>query len=52
MSKYRCKICGYVYDESVGDSTNGIKPGTEWGNLRSDFACPMCGASKDEFEKQ
>jgi rubredoxin len=52
MSKYRCKICGYVYDESVGISEDGITPGTKWDSLRSDFACPLCGAGKDEFEKE
>jgi rubredoxin len=51
MSKYRCNVCGYVYDESLGVPDSGIKPGTKWDDLRSDFACPMCGAGKSDFEK-
>ena len=27
MDKYRCKVCGYVYDPAQGDPDGGIKPG-------------------------
>ncbi len=49
--KYVCLICGYVYDESEGDPDNGIEPGTLWEDLPEDFECPLCGVSKDDFEK-
>ena len=26
--KYICDVCGYVYDEALGDPDNGIAPGT------------------------
>ncbi|MBQ6789677.1 MAG: rubredoxin [Clostridia bacterium] len=48
--KYVCIICGYVYDEDLGDPDNGIEPGTMWDDLDEDFECPVCGVSKDEFE--
>ena len=48
--KYVCIICGYVYDEDLGDHDNGIEPGTMWDDLDEDFECPVCGVSKDEFE--
>ena len=48
--KYVCIICGYVYDEDLGDPDSGIEPGTMWDDLDEDFECPVCGVSKDEFE--
>ncbi|MCD6171498.1 MAG: rubredoxin [Thermoplasmata archaeon] len=50
MKKYRCKICGYVYDPSSGDPDGGIEAGTPFKDLPSDWVCPICGASKEEFE--
>ena len=47
--KYTCNVCGYVYDEAEGDPDNGIAPGTKWEDLSDDFACPLCGVSKDNF---
>ncbi len=26
--KYICQVCGYEYDEELGDPDNGIAPGT------------------------
>ena len=48
--KYEC-VCGYVYDETVGDPDNGITPGTKWEDVPDDFACPLCSLGKDEFKK-
>jgi len=47
--KYECGVCGYVYDEAVGDPDNGIAPGAEWDDLPDGFLCPICGVGKDEF---
>jgi len=52
MKKYVCTVCGYVYDEAEGDPDNGIKAGTKWEDLPEDWVCPVCGASKDEFEAE
>lgn len=27
MKKYVCKVCGWIYDEALGDPDNGIAPG-------------------------
>jgi len=51
MSKYRCTVCGYIYDPAVGDSTGGIAPGTAFENLPDNWVCPQCGVGKDMFEK-
>ena len=52
MDKYVCSVCGYVYDPAEGDEENGIAPGTAFGDLPGDWTCPVCGASKDDFEKE
>ena len=51
MAKWRCKICGYIYDEDVGEPDHGISLGTKFEELPEDYKCPICGASKDMFEK-
>jgi len=51
MKKYRCLVCGYEYDPAQGDPANGIDPGTAFEDLPDDWLCPVCGASKDEFEE-
>jgi len=52
MEKWVCAICGYVYDPAQGDPDNGVDPGTAWEDVPSDWLCPVCGASKDDFEKE
>lgn len=52
FKKYVCNLCGWTYDEEVGDPDNGIAPGTKWEDLPADFVCPLCGATKDEFTQQ
>ncbi|MCP3943969.1 MAG: rubredoxin [Desulfobacteraceae bacterium] len=52
MDKYVCGPCGYVYDPTEGDSDNDIDPGSSFEDLPDDWCCPICGASKEEFEKE
>jgi len=51
MEKYKCSVCGYVYDPELGDPESGIAPATPFEKLPDDWVCPVCGAGKDEFEK-
>ena len=51
MSKYKCSICGWVYDPKIGDKDGGIAPGVPFEKLPDKWVCPICGASKSEFEK-
>ena len=51
MDKYRCEVCGYIYDPEVGDPDNNIPVGTKFEDLPDDWLCPVCGAGKDQFEK-
>lgn len=50
--RYRCTVCGYVYDPSLGDSESGIPPETPFEKLPENWVCPLCGASKDLFEPE
>lgn len=43
MAKYRCKICGFIYDDA--------KEAIRFEDLPSDWKCPLCGAPKNVFEK-
>lgn len=52
MDKYVCAICGYVYDPAEGDPDNDVNPGTAWDDVPEDWVCPICGAGKDDFEKE
>lgn len=49
--KYKCTVCGYVYDPENGDPDSGIAAGTKFEDLPDSWVCPICGASKSEFEK-
>jgi len=42
-NKYRCIICGHIYDDS--------KEQVKFEDLPDDWKCPVCGVSKDKFEK-
>lgn len=51
MKKYICGICGYIYEEAKGIPEAGINPGTKWEQLPDGWVCPICKASKLEFEE-
>ncbi len=40
--KYKCSICGYIYDEA--------QEGVAFAELPEDWQCPLCGAPKSAFE--
>ena len=44
MVKYRCKVCGYVYNPEKGDPGSNIKPGTSFEELPEYWVCPICGS--------
>ncbi len=43
MKKYRCTICGYIYDDA--------KEKVKFEDLPDDWKCPLCGAPKSLFEE-
>lgn len=52
MEKYRCDVCGYIYDPEKGDPDNGVPAGTNFKDIPDDWVCPVCGAGKDSFSKE
>ena len=50
MTNYVCALCGYRHRVEKGDVENGIEPETEFFEIPEDWTCPLCGASKDDFE--
>ncbi|MEF8832200.1 MAG: thiamine pyrophosphate-binding protein, partial [Candidatus Thermoplasmatota archaeon] len=42
MSKFRCTVCNWVYDEDKEDE--------EFDDLPESFTCPVCGAPKSAFK--
>ena len=42
MKKYKCKICGHIYDEA--------KEKIKFEDLPEDWVCPLCGVPKALFE--
>jgi len=51
MAKFKCTVCGYIYEPKKGDPESGVNPGTPFEDLPDDWVCPVCGAGKDEFEE-
>ncbi len=47
---WMCLICGFIYDEALGHPDDSIAPGTRWEDVPMNWACPECGARKEEFE--
>lgn len=51
MNKYKCTVCGYIYDPATGDSRGNVAAGTPFEKLPSDWRCPVCKAPKSKFVK-
>ncbi|MCX7995711.1 MAG: rubredoxin [candidate division WOR-3 bacterium] len=50
MEKWRCVVCGYIYNPEIGDPESGIAPGVLFEELPDSWGCPECGAEKELFE--
>jgi len=48
--QFICKACGLIYDEAKGDADSGLAPGTRFDDIPDDWACPLCGVTKADFE--
>ncbi|VTZ25361.1 Rubredoxin [Methylocella tundrae] len=48
--QYICRACGVIYDEALGDPDSGLAPGTRFEDIPDDWACPLCGVTKTDFE--
>jgi rubredoxin len=47
--KWACAVCGYIYNEALGDPAEGFPPGTRYEDIPYDWICPDCGVSKRSF---
>ena len=47
---WMCLICGWIYDEALGDPEHGIPAGTKWEDVPMNWTCPECAARKEDFE--
>lgn len=52
MKKWKCIVCGFIYDEAAGLPEEGIAPGTPWKEVPDDWLCPECGVGKQDFEME
>lgn len=52
METYVCGVCAYEYDPEEGDPDGGIEPGTAFEDIPDDWVCPVCGATKEQFEPE
>ena len=50
FKKYKCEVCGHIYNEAEGDPDTGIAPGTLWVDIPETWRCPKCDAEKSDFE--
>lgn len=41
LKKFKCPVCGYIYDESIED--------IKFIDLPDDWICPLCGDKKSDF---
>lgn len=43
MGKWKCSVCGYIYDEEA--------KGKAFKDLPENWKCPVCGAPKSKFRQ-
>ena len=41
--KFKCTVCGHIYDEEV--------EGVKFSDLPDTWVCPLCGVGNDMFEQ-
>lgn len=51
MQKYKCRVCGYIYDPEKGEPRGNADPGTDFKDLPDLWRCPICGAGKIKFDE-
>ncbi len=48
--KFKCLICGHIYDPALGDPDHNVPAGTDYSDLSDDWKCPVCGTDKYSFD--
>lgn len=47
--KFVCEVCGWEYDQALGDPDNNVAAGTPFEAIPDEWVCPVCGVGKDNF---
>ena len=50
MAKWKCTVCGHVYDPAAGDPDGDVPPGTPFEEIPDDWECPECGSPKSVYK--
>ncbi|PIB35373.1 rubredoxin [Reichenbachiella sp. 5M10] len=48
---FQCESCLTIYDESYGDESQDIAPGTPFEKLPINYLCPTCGDDKSHYHE-
>ncbi len=49
MRKYKCSVCGHIYDSAEGDPDSGITPGTAFEDVPDSWVCPVYRSAKNKY---
>ncbi len=49
MKRWKCEVCGFIYDEAKGYRRDGIAPNTPFEEIDMEWICPACQVGKEEF---
>ncbi len=52
MEKYKCSVCGFIYEPKEGHQESGVTPGTKFEQIPENWTCPVCGAGKEAFNAE
>ena len=50
-TRYKCLVCGYVFDPEIGDIKGNVPKNTNFDQLPEEWRCPICRAHKDKFRR-
>jgi rubredoxin len=49
LDRYECRACGYIYEPEKGDDKRNVAANTPFEELKLNWRCPVCGASRSAF---
>ena len=50
-TRYKCLVCGYVFDPEIGDIKGNVPKNTTFEQLPEVWRCPICRAQKEKFRR-
>ena len=50
-TRYKCVVCGYVYDPEIGDIKGEVSKNTIFEQLPDSWHCPICREHKEKFRR-